>query len=278
MPKTLDAPVALITGASSGIGSALAEEYAARGYNLALVARRLDRLEILSTKIREKIPTCLVHCLKADVCEESEMNEAVELLVARFGRLDVVIANAGFAVFGLFDHLPNEDWSRQFQTNFFGVLNTLRPSIKYLQESRGRIGIVGSVNSYITVPGNTPYGASKFAVRGMAEGLRHELGMKKISVTLICPGFVESEIRQVDKLGKFRSEWKDFIPNWLLMPKDVAARKIARAIHGRKRERVLTAHGWWAVFVSRHFPWVIQLGFRLLRKRLLARYQKRIML
>ena len=253
--------VVLITGASSGIGAALAREFARQGADLALLARRQDRLAALSTEIERPGRRALV--LAADVAVDGDVEKAVAAALVAFGRLDVVVANAGFGVVGPVERLTLDDYRRQFETNVFGVLRTVRASLEALKASRGRLAIVGSVAGYIATPGASPYSMSKFAIRGLAQTLSYELAPTGVSVTLVTPGYVESEIRRVDNTGVFRAESREPIPAWLIMPAPRAARQIVRAIARRRREVVITGHGKVGVFVQRHAPWLIAATIRL---------------
>jgi short-subunit dehydrogenase len=174
-----------------------------------------------------------------------------------FGRIDVVVANAGFGVVGPVERLQLDDYRRQFETNVFGVLRTIYATLDDLKRSRGRLAILGSVSGHLAMPGGSPYAMSKFAVRALAEALRHELRHAGVAVTLISPGFVESEIRRVDNQGQLRPEGRDLVPGWLRMGAEPAARKIVTAIERRRREAVITAHGQAVVFVQRHAPWLM---------------------
>jgi NAD(P)-dependent dehydrogenase (short-subunit alcohol dehydrogenase family) len=252
--------IALVTGASTGIGRALALELAREGADVAVAARRLDLLEKLGRDItglgRQALP------LQCDVTREAEVRATVAAAAARFGALDVVVANAGFGVVGAVETLSIEDFRRQFETNIFGVLHTVKAALPELEKSKGRLALVGSVSGHVTVPGTAAYSMSKYAVRSLADALYHELRPKGVAVTLISPGFVESDFRQVDNQGVHHPGTRDPYPQWLVMPKETAARKIARAIAARRREVILTGHGKLAVFVHRHFPWLMSLFFR----------------
>jgi short-subunit dehydrogenase len=254
----LNGHVALITGASSGIGEALARELAARGVSLTLIARREDKLETLAQELSRTGVRVLVR--RGDVNEEHDLTEAVRATIAAYGKLDLVIANAGFGVAGNFEKLSLEDYRRQFETNVFGTLRTIQASLPELIRSKGRLALIGSVAGYIAVPGNSAYAMSKFAVRALAESIHGELKPRGVSVTLISPGFVTSEIRKVDNRGALHESAPDPIPHWLRMPAGTAARKIVRAIEKRKREEIITAHGKVLVFVRRFFPWVYVLA------------------
>jgi short-subunit dehydrogenase len=240
----------LITGASSGIGEALARELAAQGANLVLLARREDRLKVLAESLKHQT----VWVYPCDVTNDKDLPHILSLLHQKGITLDAVIANAGFGVMGSVMDVSLEDYRRQFETNIYGVLRTIHATVPDLKKSKGRLAIVGSVNGFITLPGNSPYAMSKFAIRALAISLRHELAEFGISVTHIAPGFVTSEIRKVDNQGMFHDHAKDSVPQWIQMPAELAAKKIVKAVYRRKSERIVTAHGYWLVFFYRHFP------------------------
>jgi NAD(P)-dependent dehydrogenase (short-subunit alcohol dehydrogenase family) len=244
-----------ITGASSGIGAALAREFARRGADVALTARRVERLEALAEEIRHSGRRALV--VAGDVTKDGDMERAVAAVRSGFGRLDVVVANAGFGVVGNVERLTLDDYRRQFETNVFGVLRTVWATLDDVKRARGRIVIIGSVSGHLATPGSSPYAMSKFAVRALAEALGHELAPHGASVTLISPGFVESEMRRVDNAGRLSDGAPDPMPSWLVMPAPRAARQIVNAVGGRRREAVITAHGRAAVFLNRHAPGLI---------------------
>ena len=245
----------LITGASSGIGAALAREFSRHGANVVLLARRLDRLTALAAELDPGGRRALA--LAADVTVDGDLERAVAQARAKLGGLDVVVANAGFGVVGPVESLTVDDYRRQFETNVYGVLRTVHATLPALKASRGRLVIVGSVAGYVATPNASPYAMSKFAVRALSEALGHELSPAGVSVTLVSPGYVDSEIRRVDNSGRFRDTTPEPVPAWLVMPTPKAARQIVRAVARRRREVVVTAHGKLAVFVQRHAPWLV---------------------
>jgi len=247
----------LITGASSGIGKALAFEFARCGGHVSLLARRRDRIEEIASQLKQTYPKQKILPIVADVTSDASMREAVSNSIQKIGPLDVVLANAGFGVAGEVAELELDDFRRQFETNVFGVLRTIKETIPSLAETRGRLAIIGSVNGYVSLPGISAYAMSKFSVRALSDAVYHEMLPRGISVTHIAPGFVVSEIRRVDNEGSLAETAKDPIPMWLQMDANTASRKIVNAIYRRKRERVITAHGWWVVRLHRFFPGMI---------------------
>jgi short-subunit dehydrogenase len=248
--------VALITGASAGIGAALARELAREGADLVLAARREDRLRDLAREIEATGRNAIV--VGCDVTRDGDLERAVAAAVERYGRLDIAIANAGFGVAGRVEDLRLDDFRRQLDTNVFGVLRTFYASLPELRKTRGQFVVVGSVAGHVPTPATSAYCMSKFAVRGFAESIHDELAASGVSVTLVSPGFVDSDIRRVDNYGKVHERAPDPVPAWLRMPTDRAARTIARAIRRRRREVVVTGHGKALVLMYRHAPWLLR--------------------
>ena len=244
--------VVLVTGASSGVGAAIAREFARQGADLVLVARRFPRLLSLADELRATGRRALA--LMGDVTVDGAVEEAVKQALAAFGRLDVAVANAGFGVVGPFERLVLDDYRRQFETNVFGVLRTASATLPALRSSRGTLVIVGSVSGHVPTPGASAYAMSKAAVHALAGSLRAEVLADGVGVVLVIPGFVESEIRRVDNRGVHHPDARDPVPSWLVVPADRAARVIVRAVARRRREVVVTGHGKVVVWVARHLP------------------------
>jgi len=261
-----DGKSVLITGASSGIGEALAWELGRSGAQLTLTARRADVLDALAQRIAAAgaPPPLVVRC---DVTRDGDVEHAVAESTRRWGKLDVVIANAGFGVVGALRDLSLDDYRRQFETNVFGVLRTIQAALPEIDKTRGNVAIVGSVAGWASTPHASPYGMSKFAVRALADAITPELRLRGVTVTLITPGFVASDIRRVDNRGALHAGAVDPIPGWLVMPADTAARQMLRAVARGKREAIITGHGKALVAIERFLPWLA----RSLKKRLAAR-------
>lgn len=259
MPK-LSAKVILITGASSGIGAALADEFAVQGATLVLAARRVDLLNDKAKQLRRRGIT--VHVYSCDVTQDLSLQAMVADLEQQQILLDVVVANAGFGVVDQFDQLTLADYQRQFDTNVFGVLRTVQATLPLLRRSRGTLAIMGSITGHAAQPGASAYAMSKFAVRALAESLRAELAPDGVAVTLLSPGVIESNLRRVDNRGEFHPGVSDPFPQWLRMPTDKAARQMVRAIHRRKAEQVITLHGKFVVLLSRLAPGLLRFMFK----------------
>ncbi|MBY0370900.1 SDR family NAD(P)-dependent oxidoreductase [bacterium] len=242
----------LITGASSGIGAALALEYAQQGAVLFLTARRLERLQALAEKIRALGGRA--ECAEMDVCDTASVQAATEKAAAAMGGIDILIANAGFGVVGKIETLPLDDYRRQFETNIFGVIRSVQAAYPWLKKSRGSIAVIGSVNGWVALPGNSPYSMSKHAIRAFTDALWLEAHADGIRVTHISPGFISTEIRQIDNQGKRHTGHKDPIPAWLMATPQHTAKVIRKAVEAGKREKSITGHGWWSIHLFRYFP------------------------
>lgn len=256
----------LITGASSGIGAELAWQLGQAGAQLTLTARRAELLDALAQRVAAggKPQPIVVRC---DVTRDGDVERAVAEATRRWGKLDVVIANAGFGVVGAFRDLSVDDYRRQFETNVFGVLRTLHAALPEIEKTRGNVAIVGSVAGWMASPNGSPYAMSKFALRALADAITPELALNGVKVTLISPGFVASDIRRVDNRGALHAKAPDPIPQWLLMPTEKAVRQILRAVALGKREAIITGHGKILVAIERFLPWLSRAS----RRRIAAR-------
>jgi NAD(P)-dependent dehydrogenase (short-subunit alcohol dehydrogenase family) len=258
MPKRFTDAAVWITGGGTGLGRELALRFAEEGANVAISGRRADRLAEVIAELKSRgVRALAVSC---DVTDEQSVARAVTEVVAAFGKLDVAVANAGFGVIGRIENLDADDWRRQFETNVVGVANTARYAVPHLRATRGRLVIIGSVAGEIVQPGAGAYHASKHAVRVIGETLAMELHADGVSVTTIQPGFVASEIAQVDNKGNHDPSRADPRPAKVMWPTERASRVMLDAIARRKRLFTFTGHGRLAAFVGRHFPGLVHLA------------------
>ncbi|AKF05294.1 SDR family NAD(P)-dependent oxidoreductase [Sandaracinus amylolyticus] len=252
MTKHWQDQVAWITGAGSGIGRALAIELGRQGAIVAVSGRRQQRLEEVAREVEAAGGRALA--VPCDVTEESDVVIASSSIVRELGRLDLAIANAGFSVAGAVRDLSAEDWRRQLDTNVIGAAMTARHALPHLERTQGRIALVGSVSALLPTPRMAAYTASKYALRAIGQTLSIELDGTGVSCTLVHPGFVESEIAQVDNQGRHDPARVDKRPKNLMWPADRAAREMLRAIRARKREHVFTGHGKLGAALGQHAP------------------------
>jgi NAD(P)-dependent dehydrogenase (short-subunit alcohol dehydrogenase family) len=259
MKQDFEGKVAWITGAGSGIGRALALELARRGADVAVSGRRRERLDEVASEVRALGRRALA--VPCDVTREDELAAAVRAVVDGLGRLDVAIANAGFSVAGRIEALTADDWRRQLDTNVVGCALTAKHALPELRKTGGRLALVGSVAGFLATPGVAAYSASKYAVRAIGQTLSIELHGSGVSCTTLHPGFVESEIAQVDNAGHFDPARVDKRPRKLMWTSDQAARVCVDALAARKRELVFTGHGKLGAFLGMHTPGLLHFAF-----------------
>jgi short-subunit dehydrogenase len=188
---------ALITGASSGIGRALALELAARGYDLGLAARRLDALQQLGEEIRQRDPARRIELRRLDVTDYDQVPKAIDELAAALGGLDVVIANAGVGSTGLIGHGHAQADRAVIETNLLGAMATIDAAVAlFRRQGRGQIVAISSVAAFRGLPGSAPYSASKAAIAIYADALRAELHGTPIKVTTLYPGYIDTPLNE----------------------------------------------------------------------------------
>lgn len=251
----------LITGASSGIGEELARQLAQQGALLTLAARRAEVLTLLAESIHKATGASPL-VLECDVTRDGDVERAVAETVRVRGKLDIVFANAGFGVAGQFAKLSLADYRRQLETNVFGVLRTLYAALPEVIRTRGQLVITGSVAGWVAMPGVSAYAMSKFALRALANSITPELAQSGVALTLISPGFVESNIRRVDNQGSLHPDAPEPLPRWLVVSRTQAAREILRAVARRRREAIVTGHGRLLVALERFAPWILRTAGR----------------
>lgn len=188
---------ALITGASSGIGRALAREMAARGYDLAVVARRLDALEQLRDEVRQRHPERRVELRRLDVTEYDQVPAVIDELAAALGGLDIVVANAGLGSTGPIGHGHAQADRTVVETNLLGAMATIDAAAAlFRRQGRGQIVVISSVAAFRGLPGSASYSASKAAIAVYADALRAELHGTPIKVTTLYPGFIDTPLNE----------------------------------------------------------------------------------
>lgn len=194
MSNKLNGKVALVTGASSGIGEATAISFAEEGASVAIVARREDRLQSLAERIRGMGSKVLV--IPADLTDQAQAKGAVERTVAELGRLDILVNNAGIMLLGPAAEARLEDWKSMININLMAVLYVTHAALPtFRAQGAGHIVMVSSVSGRFTSPTSNVYSVTKFGVNAFAESLRQEFSAKhKIRVSVIEPGVVATEL------------------------------------------------------------------------------------
>jgi short-subunit dehydrogenase len=246
MPDFFQNQVVLVTGASSGIGHALALELARRGAKVGLVARRKEALEKLSRTIRDQGGSTSVSA--ADVSVRSELQTAVRSIREQLGPIDILIANAGIGTPTLLDPVNIHDVEQMFRVNVFGVIYAIEAVLpEMLKRGKGHLAAVSSIAAFKGLPGESSYCATKAAVNTYMEGLRIQLRERRIPVTVACPGFVSTPMTAIN----------DFhMP--FLMSADAAAREILFAIRRRKKIHRFPRRMSWLMRLTGWLPdWVV---------------------
>ncbi|TON30160.1 SDR family oxidoreductase [Vibrio parahaemolyticus] len=177
----------VITGASSGIGEAIARRFSEEGHPLLLVARRVERLEALN------LPNTL--CEKVDVTDQASLITAIEKAEAQFGPADVLVNNAGVMLLGQIDTQDAAEWKRMFDVNVLGLLNGMHSVLASMKaRNSGTIINISSIAGKKTFPDHAAYCGTKFAVQAISENVREEVAASNVRVTTIAPGAVETEL------------------------------------------------------------------------------------
>ena len=227
MTTPLDGTVALITGASSGIGEATARALAAQGAKVAVAARRLERLERLASEIGGEGHTALA--IQSDITDQEQAIAAVDRTVDELGRLDIVVNNAGQMLLGPIEEAPTEEWDRMIDLNLKGLINTTHAALPHLlaaaeDSQRGCADVVNisSVAGRIARSGSGVYNLTKHGVGAFSESFRQEFASRKVRSTIIEPGAVDTELSDHIRDGVREQVRKRFTEIKMLEAVDIA--------------------------------------------------------
>lgn len=251
-----DGKIVWITGASSGIGAALAVELASEGARLVLSARRVNRLE----KVRDRCAHSDVHLiLPLDVTDTHSHQAAFNSIIERFGKLDVLIVNAGIGQRGLIRNSALDIERRIMEVNFFGCISLTHIVLPhFLDTNSGQFVVISSVMGKVSTPGRATYSASKHALHGYFEGLRAELHATDISISIACPGYIRTEIVKHAVTGSGDEHGGIDIQHVDAMRADVFARKAVRQM--ARKKPVFFIGG-----MERFAPWIERISPALMR-------------
>lgn len=244
--------VVVITGASSGIGKALALEFAGLGAKLVLAARNADRLKDTEGEVGNN--GAEVISVQTDVSNEADCKFLVQQAVEKFGGIDILINNAGISMRALFTESDIDVIRKLMDINFWGTVYCSKYAMPYLLKSRGSLVGISSIAGYKGLPGRTGYSASKFAMHGFLETLRIENLKKGLHVLIACPGFTASNIRKTALNEKGEAQGESPRDESKMMSAEEVARHIARAISKRKDRLTLTGQGRLTVWLNKFFP------------------------
>lgn len=245
--------VVVITGASSGIGKALAEELAKRGANVVLGARQYVTLCEITAELETKyqIKALAVQC---DVSKESDCEMLVKQTLITFGKIDVLINNAGLSMRALFSDVDLSVLKNLMDVNFWGTVYCTKYALPEILKTKGSVVAVSSIAGYRGLPGRTGYSASKFAMNGFMESLRTELLKTGVNVMVACPGFTTSNIRVAALAKDGSAHGETSMEEGKMMTSEAVAAIISDGIVDRKRTLIMTGQGKLAVWVNKLFP------------------------
>lgn len=247
--KKFDGKVVLITGTSSGIGRATALEFSKEGAILALVARNEKKLRIVKEELSGEAEYFI-----CDVTDRKKVFETARKIEKKFNKVDVLMNNAGYGVVGKVADSPFSDFYNVMNTNYFGTVNFTQAILpKMLKRKSGHIINIASVAGKIGTPENSAYVASKFAIRGFSESLRHEVREKGISVTIINPAMTDTNFFANPKIQK---RWAKMGKKYGMMKPEKVARIIVNSAYKKKQEVTLSLGAKALIFFKHAWPWL----------------------
>jgi len=247
--------VVVITGASSGIGKALAYTFAAHGSSVFLGARSGDKLDMIVSEIEAAGGNAAFS--PVDVSVENECKEFILNAKETFGKIDVLINNAGISMRALFADTTPGVLKRVMDVNFWGTVYCTKYALPFLLESNGSVVAVSSVAGIKGLPGRTGYSASKFAIHGFMESLRIENLKTGLHVMMAYPGFTASNIRNTALVADGSQQGKSPLKEENIMPAEQVAENIYHSVRKRKTSMVLTLEGKLTVFLNKFFTRVL---------------------
>ena len=243
--------VVVITGASSGIGEASAIEFAKKNANVVLVARRKEKLLQVQKKISKYTDSTLI--CQCDISNKLQVKEMSDAVLDRFGRIDVLVNNAGFVIYGKVNELSTEEIIAQMETNYFGMVFCTKAFLpQMLEQHSGHIVNVASVGASFSVPGVASYCATKFAMLGFSEGLRHELAGTGVGLTVVSPIMVRTPLfdhPSFDNFSKFSTG--------VSLSSETVAKTIIKASNSSRLEIVVPSVARAGIWFKQTFPYLI---------------------
>lgn len=244
--------VVIITGASSGIGKACAEVFGEQGAKIVITGRNLERLQEAEAELIKK--GIQVFAFQADVSEEMDNKKMVEAVVKHYGRIDVLINNAGITMRASFEDTDLSVIRKVMDINFFGAVYATSYCMPEILKNKGSILGISSIAGYRGLPGRTGYSSSKFALQGFLESLRTEMLHRGVHILTVCPGYTTSNIRKASLLKDGSQQGHTPRDENKMMSAEECARHIYKATIKRKNILTLTTQGKLVVFLNKWFP------------------------
>ena len=258
--ETLIGRVAVVTGASKGIGAAIAEALAAEGCRLVLAARSADRLEEMAEELRARYRVEVLS-VPTDISDERQARSLIETAADHFGCVDILINNAGMGIYGAIDELNLDDLRHVFEVNFFGPLAALQAAVVLMRrQGGGTIVNVSSIVGRFPQPLGGGYTATKFALQGASGAARAELKRDNIDLILVCPGLTETEFSQNSRISVPGAEHRQGERHSLGRGVDPAmvGRRTVKAIRRGEREVYITLFDRFLVLAATLLPGLFQ--------------------
>ena len=242
--------VVLITGASSGIGEASAIKFAKKNAKVVLVARRKEKLLQLQKKISKYTDSILV--CQCDVSNKLQVKEMCDIVLDTFGRIDVLVNNAGFVIYGRVLELSIEEIESQMETNYFGMIYCTKNFLPHMiEQGTGHIVNIASVGASLGIPGVASYCATKFAMLGFSEGLKHELSGTGVGITVVSPIGVNTPLFD-------HPSFENYIrPMMVTLSPETVANAVLKAANSSRLEIVVPSVARVGIWAKQNFPYFI---------------------
>jgi short-subunit dehydrogenase len=247
--------VVVITGATSGIGLCCAKVFGRQGAKIAITGRNQLKLDNVLVLLQKEGIDCMG--ILADAGNEEDNQQMAEQVKSHFGRIDILINNAGISMRALFQDLDLEVFKKVMDINFWGAVYATKYCLTEIINNKGSIIGVSSVNGFRGTPARTAYTASKYAMNGFFESLRTEVMKKGVHVLVACPGFTATEIRKNAMLGDGSTQAESPREENKMMSADEVAAAIFSATLKRKRDLVLTKEGKLVFFLNKWVPGIM---------------------
>ena len=244
--------VVVITGGSSGIGKALAEEFGNKGSKILITGRKQEALNQAVSELAAR--GIEISGLQSDVSQEADNARMAEEAINRYGKIDILINNAGISMRALFEEVDLDVVRKVMDINFYGAMYATKYCLPSIIENKGSVIGISSIAGFRGLPGRTGYSASKFALQGFLEVLRTEMLKKGVHVLTACPGFTASNIRKRSLTADGSQQGESPREEDKMMTAEACARHIYHATVKRKKYLILTTQGKFTVFMNKWFP------------------------
>lgn len=250
--RKIKGKVVIITGASSGIGKACVEVFAKQGAKVVFCARTSEKLQVIESNLKNKDLDVLA--VKTDVTNEKDCKNLIDTTIEKYGRIDVLINNAGISMRALFKDVDLNVIKKIMDVNFWGTVHCTKFALPYILETKGSIVGVTSIAGFHGLPGRSGYSASKFAMHGFLETIRIENLKNGLHVLIAAPGFTESNVRKSALTANGEPQGDSPLKENGLMSAETVAKAILKGVVKRKRNIILSFEGKFSVLLQRVIP------------------------